>query len=677
MSVTNLWLGRVTDTAAWARGKVTGASVRLAVSVNADLSSPTFFGPEVPTAEGVASVAATGLAPDTLYHYAFEDDATVDTSKQGMFRTAPVPGTAKSFRFWAGSCTGGATADAAPGATFATTNDAILDMVAAHGSDFGVHLGDRHYRNINANDLTAYRLANDEVIARAKMQSLHLTAPVHYLWSDHDFDSNVANKDSPSRPAVTTAYREVVPHHALPDALAIYQTWVWGRVRFIMLDTRTHREHTAAVDTDKTMLGTAQLTWLYATLDAATEPLIILLSDVPWVTPTYRSDNWSGYPDERDAIVAHIESENLSSRLLMLCGDMHAVAISTGRNNPHGGFPVAVLAAIHATPSYQTEDFGGYDIGCVAARRGFGVIDIEDDGELVTVYIEGRKGGDGGAADTTPDARVISYRYIANRSRLAIGAQTVERVYFGAAEADRLALGLNEMYVKELDLPVYDPVTALPWLAFWRAETLPEGPVALWPDEAGTNDLTQATTAARPSMAPDAAFGGEPVIVFDGVDDLMKSPIFSTLTQPYTFVMVLSATAATSSTGRLIGAETAAVGEGHSILMAIPSLLPRIRNVGGSTAAVFADASKPLSTPRIIVACNNGVSSYFRTNGTQTNATLTIGTSNLARVHLAADFSGINLSTMKVAMVGVLPTAPALQDVVDLEVWATTKFGLV
>src|SRR5690554_2253881 len=97
MSVEWVWAGAGTETSVWVRGKVTGSSTRLVVPEAEDLSNPVFFGPVSPTSEGVVSIEATGLEPDTRYWYALEDDSVIATAFLGTFRTHPPAGEPASF----------------------------------------------------------------------------------------------------------------------------------------------------------------------------------------------------------------------------------------------------------------------------------------------------------------------------------------------------------------------------------------------------------------------------------------------------------------------------------------------------------------------------------------------------------------------------------------------------
>ena len=397
MSVTNIWAGAVTDSSFWVRGKVVGSSVRLAVSTDVSMSNPTWFGPVSPSLN-IASIEATGLSPDTQYHYAFEVDSTLDTTLQGKARTFGTEGQPYSFSFWFASCAGNdsATRD---------SNHAVFDSIRLHEPTFGVHLGDIHYWDIGSNlhgyegppwDVLFRDGYDTGVLGQSRQQDLYRNVPIAYIWDDHDYGPNDSDSTSPSRDEACLTYRERVPHYTLPAGVGaepIYQTFVCGRVRFILTDGRSERSPKGDTDnSSKRVHGGAQDIWLENLLETATEPLIIWAQPYPWIADAESgADHWGGYTTERAEIASVIdEVDGLSDRLVMISGDMHALAYDTGQNNQWGGFRVLQAAAIDATPSQKG---GPYTQGPLDEWYQFGLLTIDDPGgtEPITVTFSGRR----------------------------------------------------------------------------------------------------------------------------------------------------------------------------------------------------------------------------------------------------------------------------------------------
>lgn len=412
MSVVNLWHGAISDTGFRVNAKVTGTSARLVVSTAPDLSAPVYFGPQTPTTQGVIDLTATGLANDTQHYYAIEDDGVLDLSLTGKCLTDPPPGTPLSFRVAAGACAGHGI-DGINSGTYYWPEDGTVTLVSNHPV-FGhiadlsprrfIHLGDAHYYDEGTNNLDRFRAAYDHILSAPHQARLYSEAGIVYPWDDHDYGANNSRGDSASRPAATTAYRERVPSYALPDGAGggIWHTFVLGRVRFIVSDTRSYRESGAVPVETRSILGAAQKQWFKDVLAAATEPLICWVNPTPWLGALSASDRWEGYKGERDELGAYIEGLGLSDpaspqRLFSINGDSHMLAIDDGSNNNGtngaGGFPVYHFASLDSRPSVSSgihsHGMKG-DIQTPWAGRGqYGTLDVTDDGDTISVTATG------------------------------------------------------------------------------------------------------------------------------------------------------------------------------------------------------------------------------------------------------------------------------------------------
>ena len=149
---------------------------------------------------------------------------------------------------------------------------------------------------------------------------------------------------------------------AYTDLVGPYYTFVWGRVRFIVLDCRTFKSNPADTDnSSKTALGTVQKQWFKDTLAASTEPLIFVLSESPWKSVAEAGDDaWAGYTTERAELAAVLSPINSGSRkVIMLCGDGHMIAADNGSGAP-GGCPTFAGSPFYAAASIKG---GSYSAG--------------------------------------------------------------------------------------------------------------------------------------------------------------------------------------------------------------------------------------------------------------------------------------------------------------------------
>lgn len=275
------------------------------------------------------------------------------------------------------------------------SNSRVFDAMAALDPHVFIHMGDFHYYNIigpaSPPDLllARFRRALDRVLSQEHQALFYRRTPLVYMWDDHDFGPNDADSRSPTRTAARTYYAEDVPHYPLPLAPAhdgpIAQSFDIGRVRFLVTDARSERLESAG-----TLLGPAQKAWLLAELDrAAAEraPLVVWVNPVPWITADGDGDGWGKFADERRDIGARIAALGFGPRLVMLSGDAHMLAFDDGRNNLHGGFPVAQAAPLDR---YVRRKGGPYSHEPPRQQNHqFATLDVDDTGTVLTATLQG------------------------------------------------------------------------------------------------------------------------------------------------------------------------------------------------------------------------------------------------------------------------------------------------
>ncbi len=305
------------------------------------------------------------LEPATEYRYVFVSAGVADDQRAGRVTTLPDGAASLTLAF------GGCARSGSNGAVF----DAIRDLEP----DLYVMLGDLHYRNIDENDPARFASAYHEVHDSPAQSALYRDVPIAYVWDDHDFGPNDSDSTSSSRPAASQTYRDFVPHYELanPTTGSINQAFTIGRVRVVMLDTRTHR-----LAADGTLLGEEQLDWLLdELLDARdTHALTVIVSPTVWIGPVEAgADHWGGYAGERDRIGAFL-AEHAIDNVVLVGGDAHMVALDDGSNSGYGGhdgFPVLQVAALDRRGSVKGGPHSG---GEFPGGGHFGVIEVTDDG---------------------------------------------------------------------------------------------------------------------------------------------------------------------------------------------------------------------------------------------------------------------------------------------------------
>ena len=292
------WSGALTPVSATVKAKLrdNGAAARLVVSRDVNFAGATRTAPQkADSGRGrVVGFDLASLEPDTTYHYAVEVNGELEKEKAGKFHTFPKAGAAASFTFAFASC----------GQTGST--NASYEMIRRHQPLFYFNDGDFHYQNIKVNNVKRFRRAYDRALGSSVQAALYREVPFNYVWDDHDFGGDNANRKASSHEAAGAAYREYVPHYPLPagDAeVAVYHAFAVGRARFIFTDLRSERDPADQKDDEKkSMMGAKQKEWFKKELleSNGRYPLIFWVSSVPWIgkagTNYYRvSTNVHGY----------------------------------------------------------------------------------------------------------------------------------------------------------------------------------------------------------------------------------------------------------------------------------------------------------------------------------------------------------------------------------------------
>jgi len=181
----------------------------------------------------------------------------------------------------------------------------------------------------------------------------------YYCRSNHDsFETAGQNTDTDNTATTINIEAQLrFSFGTLGDSrsplVGLYQSWVCGRVRFIMVDIRnTDRSPSDATDnSSKTMLGATQLEWFYSQL-LMPEPMKVVISDTAWMgllsgaSGDLEDAKWWSYDTERQAIISFMQANSARvGGLVWIHGDTHGVGCATAAKNTWGGFPVYCCCA--------------------------------------------------------------------------------------------------------------------------------------------------------------------------------------------------------------------------------------------------------------------------------------------------------------------------------------------
>jgi len=213
---------------------------------------------------------------------------------------------------------------------------------------------------------------------------------MYYMWDDGDFGPNDTDKNNPARLAAIAAYHRRVPSPTLVNSGVSdspYFSFVRGRVRFIITDSRGERSPKGATDNaSKVVFSDDQRNWLFDEMLAAETAgqAIVWVVTKPFIAAaTAGADHWGGYTTERTTISNFITTNGLIGRIVIISGDMHALAYDDGTSvNNIPGVKVIQAAALDREGSSKG---GPYKVGPVRSPASgdvsqYGLIDIADTG---------------------------------------------------------------------------------------------------------------------------------------------------------------------------------------------------------------------------------------------------------------------------------------------------------
>ena len=354
--------------------KTANSNVKLALSTKPDLANPIYSQVVNTGSLKLVKIEVDGLLENTQYYYGVVINEVLQPNGRGMFKTAKTGPHSYTCAFASCARTG-------------STHE-VFSVIRDLNPDFFIHMGDLHYSDIVTNEPALYRTAYDNVFASGVQSKLYAEIPTPYIWDDHDYGANNSDGNSPSKEAACTTYREIVPHYDLPYPTGknpVFQSFVRGRVRFIVTDLRAEKTPRSTADSAaKTMMSEQQTQWFFNEL-LKPEPLKIWVCTKPYIeTPTTGSDAWGGYSFERKRIANFIKERNLAGRVAILAGDMHALAIDDGTNSDYadgGGAPIPVFQAAQMDQAVSPKG-GPYTSGIFTNVNSgqYGVMNVIDDG---------------------------------------------------------------------------------------------------------------------------------------------------------------------------------------------------------------------------------------------------------------------------------------------------------
>lgn len=377
-----------------ARLTAPGLRARLQISVNQSLTPALFsaIGTTTAVSGNTLTFTVQGLQPDTDYFYGVEVGGVLraEPLSRGRVRTFPL-GTG-SFKIAFASCS-----------DYRKPDQRAFDAIAEEKPLIFFHMGDLHYNDTDSLNPDDYRENYDAILNHPVQSALYRNVSLAYMWDDHDFSGNDSDTTAIGREPARTVYRERTPHYPIAaTGGTMAQAFTIGRVRVIMTDNRSGSvPPTQRESATKTRLGVAQKAWFKQELISSRDagfPLTIWVCSQPWIAPAQLgSDTWGGYATERTEIANFIR-DNRITNVVLLSGDMHALAFDDGTNSDYatgGGAPLTVLHAASLTHTGAPKG-GPYAGGPILGGLQYGILEVFDTGgPSVACRYTGKRVGEG------------------------------------------------------------------------------------------------------------------------------------------------------------------------------------------------------------------------------------------------------------------------------------------
>lgn len=372
----------------------TSADVSWEVALDASFNQPVARGSIVTDSarDYTVKVDVKDLQPDTYYFYRFGFEGKRSVTGRTKTLPAGMPGQANLIAVSCNAYEGGYFNAYRKIAERKERIDAVLHLGDYIYEDFlpqFIKLEDRvplpEKRIVTLQD---YRTRYAQYRLDADLQMAHRRHPFIHIWDDHEIANDAyaggaeghdpekdGDFDARKKRAIRTFY-EWVP--VRESRLPCYRSFsLGGLADLFMLDERTGRSEPGSFNSPdlskagRVMLDEEQFRWLTGKLktSSARWKLIgnqVLFCDVNFAPvlppdPKRKLDNWSGYPYQRNRLVAFFKEHDLKN-IVLLSGDSHsswAFDVVDFSQNPvlENGRAYAVEIGVPAISSGNWGDF--------------------------------------------------------------------------------------------------------------------------------------------------------------------------------------------------------------------------------------------------------------------------------------------------------------------------------
>lgn len=339
----------------------------------------------------IAKMVLSGLKPGTQYNYQlYINDQAVTFPYPTSFETQKIwrwRGDEPEFSFMSGSCAYVNESEFdRPGKPYGGDYQVFQNM-ATHATNFMLWLGDNVYlREPDWNTRSGIIHRYTHTRSLPEMQQLLATRANYAIWDDHDYGPNDSDKGFYNKNTSFDIFKLFWgnPSFGVGDIKGAITSFQYGDIDFFLLDNRWYRDPDKLQKDGKTILGKAQLEWLFDNLvtSEANFKVVALGGQLLNDAGKYEVYSANGFDAERLKIIEFIQHQNIKN-VVFITGDVHFSEASVLREEGKPTIWDITFSTMSAGPNKSGDKWkNNYRVpGKIFTDRNFGIIRLVGAGE--------------------------------------------------------------------------------------------------------------------------------------------------------------------------------------------------------------------------------------------------------------------------------------------------------
>lgn len=282
----------------------------------------------------------------------------------------------------------------------------ILDVARNYSPQLFIYLGDNIYGDTF--DMEVLQTKYRQLWSKPEFQRLREEVTVLSVWDDHDYGADDAGAEYPMKTQSRAIFLDFwhvpdqSPRRQRPGIYGAHRFQAGNKIlQIILLDTRSFRSpleqnpeelplgsvyknaYRPINDTERTMLGAAQWTWLEQQFRKPAD-IRIVASSIQFAHSYNGWESWNNLPNEQQRMLNLIQATNANG-VIFISGDVHWGEIS--RRPVPDGYPILDVTASGLTEDWHTIEPNHYRVESPVAENHFGMIDIDWERRRATLMI--------------------------------------------------------------------------------------------------------------------------------------------------------------------------------------------------------------------------------------------------------------------------------------------------